>query len=107
MNIKRPEPTISAERIREYFEKEQLVSKANSYDVLAEYYEQIDPRLQDSGVAYLPAKSVEMGKVDQTMIGHIRNGVWAIVELNEALCKLDAPYLDNPVLKEMMYPLQI
>lgn len=102
MNIKRPEPTISAERIQEYFEKEQLVSKANSYDVLAEYYEQVDPRLQDSGVAYQSAKSVEMGKVDQTMIGHIRNGVWAIVELNEALCKLDAPYLDNTVLKEMI-----
>ncbi len=100
--MRRPEPTISAERIREYIEETPSVRKSDSYNILAEYYEQVDPKLQDSIVAYLPAKSVEMGKVDQTMIGHIRNGVWAIVELNEALCELDAPYLDSPVLKEMI-----
>ncbi|NIA11270.1 MAG: type I-D CRISPR-associated protein Cas10d/Csc3 [Nitrospiraceae bacterium] len=101
MNIRKPEPTISAERIREYIEKTP-VSKSNSHNILAEYYERVDPRLLDSGIAYLPAKSVEMGKVDQPMIGHIRNGVWAIVELNEALSKLGVPYLGDSALKEVI-----
>jgi CRISPR-associated protein Csc3 len=110
MNIRRPEPTISAERIRKYIEETQVVSKSNSYYILAEYYEQVDPRLLDSGIAYRPAKSSEEKyrkksgevNVDQSMISHIRNGVWAIVELNEALSKLDMPYLDDNVLKEVI-----
>ena len=87
MTIRRPEPTISAEEIRKHRESLPTINISNSYDVLVEYYEQVDPKLLDSGVAYLPAKSVEMGKVDQPMVSHIRNGVWAIIELNEALDK--------------------
>jgi len=101
MNIRKPEPTISAERIREYIEKTP-VSKSDSHSILAEYYEQVDPRLLDSGIAYISAKSVEMGKVDQPMIGHIRNGVWAIVGLNEALSELGVPYLGDSALKEVI-----
>ncbi|NJD02545.1 MAG: type I-D CRISPR-associated protein Cas10d/Csc3, partial [Ruminiclostridium sp.] len=101
---KKPEPTISAEKIREYIEKEKnrLTIKSNSYNILAEYYEKVDPKLLNSGIAYRPAKSVEMGKVDQPMIGHIRNGVWAIVELNEVLGKLGLQPLDDIRLKEVV-----
>ena len=41
-----------------------------------------------------------MGKVDQPMVSHIRNGVWAIIELNETLDKLNLYPLDKSVLKE-------
>ncbi len=100
MTIRRPEPTISAEEIRKHRESLPTINISNSYDVLVEYYEQVDPKLLDSGVAYMPAKSVEMGKVDQPMVSHLRNGVWAIIELNEALDKLDLYPLDKSKLKE-------
>ena len=102
MNIRKPEPTISAEKIREYIEKVQPIIKSNSYWVLAEYYDKVDKKLLDSGIAYRPAKSVEMGKIDQPMISHIRNGVWAITELNEVISKLGLLPLDDIVLKEVI-----
>ena len=88
MNIRKPTPLISAEEIHEAIEKNFALSNSDSYSVLEEYYLQVDPFFQESGVAYDPAKSIEFGKVDQMMISHIRNGVWAIIELNEALKKL-------------------
>ena len=88
MNIRKPVPLISAEEIHEAIEKNFALNNSDSYSVLEEYYLQVDPFFQESGVAYGPAKSIEFGKVDQMMIGHIRNGVWAIIELNEALKKL-------------------
>jgi len=100
MKIRRPEPTISAERIKTHRELTPAIEVSNSYDVLVEYYEQVDLKLLNSGVAYLPAKSVEMGKVDQPMVSHIRNGVWAIIELNEALDKLNLSPLNKSALKE-------
>lgn len=102
MTIRRPESTISPEQIRKKREWLPTISKSISYEVLAEYYEQVDPKLLDSGIAYLPAKSVEMGKVDQTMINHIRNGVWAIIELNEALSIYDMHPLEASSLKEVI-----
>ncbi len=102
MNLKKPEPTISAEKIREYIEKVQPSIKTNSYRILTEYYETVDQKVLKSGISYRPAKSVEMGKVDQPMIGHIRNGVWAIVEMNEALGKIGLQTLDDIQLKEVL-----
>lgn len=102
MNIRKPEITISSEEIRKHRESLPTISKSNSYDILEEYYEQVDPKLLESGVAYLPAKSVEMGKVDQPMITHIRNGVWAVIELNEALDKLNLHSLDRSSLNEVV-----
>ncbi|AKB63943.1 hypothetical protein DU86_12820 [Methanosarcina mazei] len=88
MSIRKPTPLISAEEIHEAIEKNFALKNSDSYSILEEYYLQVDPFFQESGVAYGPAKSIEFGKVDQMMIGHIRNGVWAIIELNEALKKL-------------------
>lgn len=91
---------ISAEEIHEAREKNLEISNSDSYSVLEEYYLQVDPYFQESGVAYGPAKSVEFGKVDQMMINHIRNGVWAIIELNEAFNKLG--YQDNRLNKNSL-----
>ena len=102
MNIRKPEITISAEQIRTKRDEASFTIKSDSYEILAEYYEMVDPKLLDSGIAYRPAKSVEMGKVDQPMINHLRNGVWAIVELNEVMDKLGLQPLDDLVLKEII-----
>jgi len=102
VNIRKPGITISAEEIRKHRESMPTIGKFSSYDVLEDYYEQVDPKLLESGVAYLPAKSVEMGKIDQPMIAHIRNGVWAIIELNEALDKLNLNPLNRQSLNEVI-----
>lgn len=58
-----------------------------SYQVQNDYYRIIDPWLRRSSYGYLPVKSSEppYHKTDQPHVNHIRNGVAAIVELNEAL----------------------
>ena len=73
------------------------------YQVLIDYYEVMDPAIRSSSVAYAPAKSTEMGKVDQTMLSHIRNGVWALIELNVGLTALgSANSLSEQELREVI-----
>ncbi|RPJ78527.1 MAG: type I-D CRISPR-associated protein Cas10d/Csc3, partial [Alphaproteobacteria bacterium] len=102
MSIRKPTLSISAEEIHEAIEKNFALNNSDSYSVLEEYYIKVDPFFQESGVAYYPAKSIEFGKIDQMMISHIRNGVWAIIELNEALKRLgfQNSYLNRDALKE-------
>lgn len=61
-----------------------------SYQVQNDYYGIIDPWFRRSPYGYLPVKSSEppYNKIDQPHVNHIRNGVAAIVELNEALREL-------------------
>ncbi|MDD4677554.1 MAG: hypothetical protein PHH97_08165, partial [Candidatus Cloacimonetes bacterium] len=59
-----------------------------SYRVLSDYFVLVDPAIRASRYALRPAKSVEYGKVDQPMLSHIRNGVWAMVELNRCLSEM-------------------
>lgn len=59
-----------------------------SYHVLIDFFSVVDPAIRSSRYAFLPAKSVEFEKIDQPMLNHIRNGVWAMVELNDYLSKI-------------------
>lgn len=86
-----PESIISNERLeslQDYLQIEMGDAFHDPYQVLIDYYEVMDPAIRRSSVAYSPAKSTEMGKIDQTMLNHIRNGVWALVELNVGLASL-------------------
>ena len=80
MMVKSPESIISKERLHEYLQVDMGNAIHDPYQVLIDYYEIMDPALRSSSVTYSPAKSAEMGKIDQTMLNHIRNGVWAITE---------------------------
>ncbi|ACL15519.1 CRISPR-associated protein Csc3 [Methanosphaerula palustris E1-9c] len=59
-----------------------------SYRALTDYFTMVDLAIAASPYALLPAKNVEFGRVDQPMLNHIRNGVCAMVELNEVLLTL-------------------
>ncbi|KUK70137.1 MAG: CRISPR-associated protein Csc3 [Methanocalculus sp. 52_23] len=59
-----------------------------SYRALIDYFTLVDPAIRVSRYALRPAKSVEYGKVDQPMLSHVRNGVWAMVELNARLSEM-------------------
>ncbi|OPY55300.1 MAG: hypothetical protein A4E49_00472 [Methanosaeta sp. PtaU1.Bin112] len=65
-----------------------------------EYLKAVDIHLVERGMAFRPAKSVEFGKTDQSMLNHIRNGVLFLLRFNEALEKLDARPLEKNGLKE-------
>ncbi|WP_261598452.1 type I-D CRISPR-associated protein Cas10d/Csc3 [Methanoculleus formosensis] len=103
MMVKSPESIIPPDVLREYLRPETGDAIHDPYQVLIDYYEIIDPSLRGSSVAYLPAKSTEMGKVDQTMLNHIRNGVWALIELNVGLIALgSANALSERELREVI-----
>lgn len=103
MMVKLPESIISPDELREYLRTEIGDAIYDPYQVLIDYYEVMDPALRDSSVAYFPAKSTEMGKVDQTMLNHVRNGVWALIELNVGLTALgSANALSEQELREVI-----
>lgn len=65
-----------------------------------EYLKIVDIHLVERGMAYKPAKSVEFGKTDQSMLNHIRNGILFLLRFNEALDKLSERPLDSNGLRE-------
>lgn len=69
------------------------------HPVLAEFLGEVDPRLLDEGWAFEPAKSVEYGGTDQSMVNHVRNGVSALVRINEAAPALGGHELDDDELR--------
>jgi len=65
-----------------------------------EYLRTIDIHLVEWGMAFKPAKSVEYGKTDQSMLNHIRNGILFLLRFNEALKSLDVRPLERNGLRE-------
>ena len=72
------------------------------HPVLAEYLADLDPRLLDVGWSFESAKSVEYGLTDQSMLNHVRNGVFAIVRLNEIAPSFDAYELSDDELRKVV-----
>ena len=70
------------------------------HPVLAEYLADIDPHLLDIGWSFETAKSVEYGLTDQSMLNHVRNGVFAIVRLNEIAPSFGAYELSDDELRK-------
>ncbi|MCD4782836.1 MAG: type I-D CRISPR-associated protein Cas10d/Csc3 [Candidatus Eremiobacteraeota bacterium] len=71
-----------------------LIPDSPEYNVF-KAYAQIDARLIDLGWDTKPAKSVEYGKTDQSMLNHIRNGVFFLLQLNSILRETDDYYDEN------------
>ena len=81
---------------------EQPEEKGISEQVLNEFIDEVDPRLLNAGWGSLPAKSVEHGKVDQPLVNHVRNAVFAIARLNEIVPKFGGYQLDETELREVI-----
>jgi|GEM_PF-572549 len=75
--------------------------KENKIEILKEYYRDIDPKLRKLGWSYKPAKSVDFGKTDQSMINHIRNGVTFLSQFQNALDKLGRNFPDSQLKKSI------
>lgn len=72
------------------------------HPVLAEYLADVDPRLLDAGWAFESAKSVEYELTDQSMLNHVRNGVFAITQLNEVASSFGAYELSDDDLRKVI-----
>lgn len=69
-------------------------------ELFEDYLKTVDIHLVERGMAFKPAKSVEFGKTDQSMLNHIRNGILFLLRFNEALGKLGVRTLDGNGLRE-------
>ena len=67
--------------------------------ILEEYRIEIDPQLVDTGWGFEAAKSVEFGKTDQSLLNHVRNGVFALAQLNKAVRQLGGYTLNEAELR--------
>lgn len=76
------------------------VSEDINSRVLENYFRIVDINLVRSGMCFRPAKSVEFGKTDQSMLNHIRNGVFFLLRFNDALKRLGVRALDEAGLRE-------
>lgn len=103
MNVKRPDSIFTADELKNRILEKNHGEISDPHRVLVDYFEIMDPAIRSSQVAYCPAKSTEMGPVDQSMINHIRNGIWALIELNSGLTSLGSTaVLSDQELKEVI-----
>ncbi len=67
--------------------------------VLEHFRTEVDPQLVNEGWGFEAAKSVEYGKTDQSLLNHVRNGVFVLAQLNDAVRSLDGYTLDEDDLR--------
>jgi len=79
---------------------ETVESKLDS--VLSEYISEIDPRLIEAGWSFLPNKSIEYGKVDQSMLNHTRNLVYFLHQLGRQVENTDLPPITPKKLRHLV-----
>lgn len=91
--LRDPEKRLSLKR-------REAVSEDINSRVLEKYFRIVDINLVRSGMCFMPAKSVEFGKTDQSMLNHIRNGVFFLLRFNDALKRLGVRALDEAGLRE-------
>ncbi|RLM32780.1 type I-D CRISPR-associated protein Cas10d/Csc3 [Haloarcula sp. Atlit-120R] len=79
---------------------ETVESKLDS--ILSEYISEIDPRLVEAGWSFLPNKSVEYSKVDQSMLNHTRNLVYFLHQLARQVENTDLPPITPEKLRHLV-----
>jgi len=65
-----------------------------------DYQKEVDPRLVNAGWGFELAKSVEHGKTDQSLVNHVRCGVFALDRLNEVIEHLGGYTLSDSDLRD-------
>ncbi|WP_254768242.1 type I-D CRISPR-associated protein Cas10d/Csc3 [Salinilacihabitans rarus] len=75
------------------------VERSVEETVLEDFRTSVDPRIVDTGWGFEAAKSVELGKTDQSLLNHVRNGVFVLAQLNEAARSLGGYTLDEADLR--------
>ncbi|KZX49608.1 type I-D CRISPR-associated protein Cas10d/Csc3 [Haloarcula sp. K1] len=79
---------------------ETVESKLDS--ILSEYISEIDPQLVEAGWSFLPNKSIEYSKVDQSMLNHTRNLVYFLHQLARQVENTDLPPITPKKLRHLV-----
>lgn len=82
--------------------KKALEGREPTIGLFEEYLNAVDIHLVEKGMAFKPAKSIEFGKTDQSMLNHIRNGILFLLRFNDALKEHNIRSLDEQGLRECM-----
>jgi len=85
--------------IRPESEDETSTDRSIEEEVLEDFRKSVDPRIVDTGWGFQAAKSVEHGKTDQSLLNHVRNGVFVLAQLNDAVRSLDGYTLNEEDLR--------
>jgi len=92
------------ERAGEYieeFEKEE--EDTGEHDEIAlDYLRNVDGKLIDLGWGFEGAKTVEFGNTDQSLLNHVRNGVFFLSHLNQVADNLDDRILSPDDLRDVV-----
>jgi CRISPR-associated protein Csc3 len=67
---------------------------------IEDYRTKVDPKLVNAGWGFKAAKSVEHGKIDQSLVNHVRCGVFALVQLNEVVERVGGYTLSDEELRD-------
>ncbi|PSP79749.1 hypothetical protein BRC70_00075, partial [Halobacteriales archaeon QH_6_68_27] len=59
------------------------VQEESAPTALKRYRDEVDPKLVNAGWGFELAKSVDHDKIDQSLVNHIRCGVFALARMNE------------------------
>jgi len=84
------------DRLKELYE----TSTKPKMDLFEDYLRKVDVHLVEMGMGFRPAKSVEFGKTDQSMLNHIRNGNLFLLRFNAALEELNVLPLNEQDLRD-------
>jgi CRISPR-associated protein Csc3 len=71
-------------------------------DVLNDYISKLDPQLVAAGWSFLPNKSVEYGKVDQSMLNHTRNLVYFLHQLARQAERVELSPISSKELRHLV-----
>jgi len=85
------------ELIEEFENLEEQSSQQQN--IISEYLTEIDGALIDQGWDTEGAKTVEFGYHDQSLLNHVRNGVFFLLRLNEVAHSLNARVLESDKLR--------
>lgn len=88
------------DRLKELYTKSAQMSTKPKMDLFEEYLRKVDVHLVEKGMGFRPAKSVEFGKTDQSMLNHIRNGILFLLRFNAALEELNVLPLNELDLRD-------
>jgi CRISPR-associated protein Csc3 len=69
---------------------------------IEEYRDIVDPKLVNAGWGFELAKSVDHGKVDQSLVNHVRCGVFALARLNEIVEEAGGYTLSDDQLRDVI-----
>jgi len=95
-------PTI--ENASEYIEElEKEEEDTDEHDEIAlDYLRNVDGKLIDLGWGFKGAKTVEFGNTDQSLLNHVRNGVFFLLHLNQVADDLDDRVLSPEDLRDVV-----